>query len=97
MKIRKAYTPEVTHAGDIVVPLVLGEAKVGDLEGGHWVRAVVTAQDEGPIQQQVVRLEVKVHDLHLVEVRQPVDRVQRQLSAHAQRDDALAAVPATPY
>ena len=52
--------PEVAHAADVVAPLVLGEAEVGDLDAG---RRVARVGDEGAIQQQVVRLQVEVHHL----------------------------------
>lgn len=65
---------------------MLGQPKVCHLEAGRG--CIRLAQQDRPIQQQVVRLEVEVDDLHLVQVRHAVDGVERQLSAHAQGNEA---------
>ena len=65
-KKRKPVAPEIPHTRHkLPAPLLLGEAKVCHLQAGH--RPIITRLQLA-VQQQVVRLQIKVDNAHLVQV-----------------------------
>mmetsp|Transcript_38013 Transcript_38013/g.90300 ORF Transcript_38013/g.90300 Transcript_38013/m.90300 type:complete len:213 (+) Transcript_38013:551-1189(+) len=72
---------EIPAARDVCVVLVLGEAEVGDLHDGGAVDVAVN--------EEVVRLEVKVHDAELVQVAHPIGGPERELRAAPEGEPRL--------